>query len=117
MSPRNTPRSQRLGEAQEAEAARLEEEERRTRWRRRWNALRASWGRFGRKAKGWAAAAAVASAVGKPIWWVVAKAHALYKAQSIAPAELPKTGIKTVATDFVPEPRPAAQPSGSGERD
>lgn len=117
MSPRSTPRSQRLRDAHQAELDRLEGEERRARWRGRWNALRAAWGRLGKKAKGWSAGVALATTLGKPLWHLVVKAHALYKARSVAPAELPKTGVRTVATDFVPEPKRAARPPGSGERD
>lgn len=114
MPPRHTPRSQGLWEAHQAELDRLVGDERRARWRARWGRFRAFWGRLGAKAKRWAAVGALISTVGKPAWKLVLKARALYKARSVAPAELPKTGQPTVATDFVAEPKPAAPPSPDG---
>lgn len=114
MSPRNTPRSQGLGRALEAEVRRLGAEERRARWRARWCGLRAFWGRLEARAKRWAAVGAIVSMVGKPAWKLAIKVRALYRARSVAPAELPKTGTPTTALDFVPEPKPDATQS-SGE--
>lgn len=96
--------------AARAEAKRLAQEERRARWRARWAALKAFWGRLGSKAKKWAAAGAVVSSLGKPAWKLVAKVRALYDARSIGRPELPKTGQPTMATDFVPEPKHEAPP-------
>lgn len=111
MSPRRTPRSQKLGDAHQAEMKRLAAAERRSRWKARWDRLRASWGRLSHRLKRWAAAGTVIATLGKPVVKLALKARALYKARSVAPAELPKTGQPTTAMDFVPEPKPVAKPS------
>lgn len=117
MSPRNTPRSRALGEAHQAELDRLGGEERRARWRARWGRLRAFWGRIGKKAKRLATAGTIVATLGKPIVKLGIWARAMYRAGEIGkPVLPPPTGTPTTALDFVPEPTPAAKPSGDGER-